>query len=181
MFWAWAILRIEVHFEDCRFDLQIWSKKDEQDRRLNCVRIVFSSPAHADIGTKISTVGDWAIYRQLDPMTDAPSCVGTYKNDISIQLTSDSFAFSLAGRGGVSGYQLRWDDAAASGMKLPTDTEKEVSAFILSDERFSPVLSSKRLRVQVLTVLSTIVNFDVNLSTAKQAIAVLSGPQCKRS
>ena len=143
--------------------------------------VIVSSAANADVGTKISTVGDWTIFRQIDPMTDAPSCMGAYKGDLSIQLTSNSLAFGLSGRGGVSGYQLRWDDAAASGMQLPSDTEKEMSAFILDDEKFAPALTSKRLRVQVLTVLSSMVNFDVNLATLPQAVAFLSGPQCKKT
>jgi hypothetical protein len=65
-------------------------------------------------------------------------------------------------------------------MQLPSESEKEISAIVLQDDLFAPALSAKRLRVQVLTVLSSIVDFDVNLTTAQQAIAILSGPQCRK-
>jgi hypothetical protein len=63
-------------------------------------------------------------------------------------------------------------------MTLPTDSEKEIGAIILNGESFSPVTNSKRVRVRVLTMPESLVDFDVNLTSAPQAIVFLSSPTC---
>jgi hypothetical protein len=129
-------------------------------------------------GTRIATVGEWAIYRQTDAMTDAPSCLATYKGREDIQLTNNGLAFGVGGKGGVTSYWVRWDDAAATGPIQATNIEQKIDAIILANDDFSMVSHSQRVRIRVLTVLGTLVDFDVNLSAAANAITTLSGPQC---
>lgn len=131
-------------------------------------------------GTRIATAGDWAIFRQTDSMTDAPSCLATFKGRDDIQLDHGSLAFGLAGKGGVSSYWIRWDDTPASGPVLASNIEQKIGAVILKDDSFAQVRSSQRVRIRVLTILGSLVDFDVSLLSAPDALTILSGPNCLR-
>ena len=106
-----------------------------------------SIPAFAaGLGTKVTTIGDWAIYRDVDAMTDNVSCLGTYHDNPAIQLTSDSLAISLKGRGGVQGYLYRLDHNPPTQLQLPTDAEKELEAVVFEGGIFNSIIQSKRIR-----------------------------------
>lgn len=136
--------------------------------------------AHDDPNTL--HVGNWTIESNADPMTDAKKCTAYY--DIgpkyAVQMTKDSFAISYGGRGGIEGYNMRFDDDPALGLLLPSGIEKEIGALVIkdSDDRFSRLLSAKRVRVQGNTLIAGIVNDDINLSDLPALMATLKGPRC---
>jgi hypothetical protein len=141
---------------------------------------VAASAEVGTFGTRIATAGDWAIFRQTDSMTDAPTCLATYRGRDDIQLDHGSLAFGLAGKGGVSSYWIRWDDAPASGPVLASNIEQKIGAVILKNDSFAQVRSSQRVRIRVLTIFGSLVDFEVNLSSAPEALTILSGPNCVR-
>jgi hypothetical protein len=132
------------------------------------------------LGKKVGQQGGWTIYRSQDAMTDQISCVATYKKDLSVQLSTDNLGFNLNGKGGVSGYTYRLDDTPATEMLLPSKIEGQAGVVILGKEKFSQVMQAKRLRMQVLTVLSSMVNYDIDLKESAAVIAFLGGPKCSK-
>lgn len=123
--------------------------------------------------------GDCSVRRTTDMMSDKKVCVGLYKDGFYTQVTGDIFSVSLRGRGGVRGYTYRIDDAAPTKMKPANDTEKKASAMYLEGDDFRQLLSSKRFRLQVVTMLSSIVEEDIDLTGLPRIYGVLTGVECK--
>ena len=126
----------------------------------------------------ISKIGNWSIHLSIDPMTDSKSCTGLYNGKFDVQLNEGHLYISLRGRGGVSGIVLRFDDEPARPLRLPTEMEKRIDIVDIEGEDFQKLLDSKRLRVQVLTVLNSLVDEDISLVNLKEALTVISGPKC---
>lgn len=143
--------------------------------------ILFSTADAAGLGRVVTKIGDWSIYLTQDAMTDAPSCVATYKDRTDIQLSDESFAISFRGRGGVSSFKYRLDDQPPSGVVLPTKVEKEIGAVYLGGQAFSQLAAAKRIRVQVLTVLSSLVDEDIDLSSFQSVEGYLTSTTCKKN
>ncbi|MEP7350929.1 MAG: hypothetical protein ABI668_13405 [Sphingorhabdus sp.] len=141
---------------------------------------VLTSPAYAEKSPLGSPIGKWVIYGESDPMTDKMSCIAYYGGEKFVQVTDDSFAIGYGGRGGLEGYTLRFDNDAALEMTLPSRSEKSVSAFIISDTdpRYARLVTATRLRVQAITVLSSLANDDVDLTDFPKVLARLKGPEC---
>lgn len=112
-------------------------------------------------------------------MTDKTICIGLYKDREDIQLSEDHLWINLRGRGGVSLVTLRFDDNPAKLPRLASDMEQRVSAVKISGSEFQELLQSRRLRAQVLTILDTIVEEDIDLTGLNEAFAVIQSPQCK--
>ncbi len=72
-------------------------------------------------------------------MTDQLSCVAYYEGRNDVQLTRNSLAIAYQGRGGVQGYEFRLDDAAPSGMQLPSDVERRVGAILLRGDKLEGI------------------------------------------
>lgn len=138
------------------------------------------SPANAQKAPVGLPIGKWVIYGGVDAMTDKKECIAYYGDKKYIQLTKASFAVGYGGRGGLRGYTLRFDDDPALSMKLPTDVEKQVSAFFIesSDERYARLMAATRLRIQALTLVSGLANEDIDLAGFPDVIARLKGPDC---
>jgi hypothetical protein len=82
-------------------------------------------------------------------------------------------------RGGVQGYTYRIDNAAPTKMKVANDTEKKASAMYLEGDEFRQLLNSKRFRIQVLTMLSSLVEEDIDLTWLSQIYGVITSAQCR--
>lgn len=135
--------------------------------------VAVSAPAHAEIVNEQS-IGDWQIKSEANAMTDVKSCFAIYQNRFDVQLTENTLSFSMRGRGGVRGYLLRFDNDTALPMALPTRAEERISAFFLEGTRFQRLLTAQRLRVQVLTVLTTTVNEDISTTDVPAVVAAIN-------
>ncbi len=109
----------------------------------------------------ILRIGNWAVHRTQDAMTDATECTGIYNNDYSIQLTAQALLISMPD--GVRNVRIRFDDDATES-RLPKRTEKAVDAIDIRGGDFSRLQQSKRLRYEVQTAAGSIVNGDVDLN-----------------
>lgn len=134
----------------------------------------------AATGTRepIQQIGPWNVLRDKDPMTDVVSCMAIYQDNFQVQLSLKNLAIGLRGRGGVSGYTIRLDDRPAGQMKLASQIEKRVGAAIVEGGDFVALLQAKRVRFQALTVLSTLVNEDLDFSNVKTVLNTLGGSKC---
>lgn len=111
----------------------------------------------------------WHVIQDMDAMTDKKSCTAIYKNAWTIQGTEDNFYVSYRGRGGVKAYTLRVDDSPPDSLQLATSTEKDLSAIILQPS-FQRIYSGARVRLQVHTILNSILVEDIDLSGFKEAV-----------
>ena len=138
------------------------------------------SPANAQKAPVGLPIGKWVIYGEVDAMTDKKECIAYYGDKRFIQATNNSFAVVYAGRGGLQGYYLRFDNDEALSMVLPSDTEKKIGAFIIerSDTRFAQLMTATRLRIRALTVLRSLADDDIDLTGFPDVIARLQGPEC---
>lgn len=121
----------------------------------------------------------WSVVRGKDAMTDKPTCTGLYKSRFDIQVGAEKFYITLRGRGGVSSYMLRFNDESPLELRLASDLEKNGSTIIVEDADFKKLLSSKRLRVRILTVLDSLIDEDINLTGLENMHKFLIGPECK--
>ncbi len=104
----------------------------------------------------------------MDAMTDKKSCTALYQNDWKVQGASWNMFIGFRGRGGVSAYTLRFDEDPAEALQLATEREKSISAVIL-EPHFSRIYHGTRLRIQVMTVLKSVLVEDVNLKGFREA------------
>jgi hypothetical protein len=140
------------------------------------VSIFFAGFGTAQKEGKPTVFGNWNARVSIDPMTDEPSCVAYYKGRKEIQLSTDRMFLFV--RGGVKGYRLRFDSNLAGGMNLPTQDEKSVSSIIVQGEVFESLLQSKRLRVQGISNLGSLVEEDLDLTGTRDAINFMQKKGC---
>ena len=133
---------------------------------LNDAPVVFSS-------------GKWSVRAYKDSIADRVVCTGLYETRFDIQLTAENFYISLRGRGGIRSYKLRFDDNPAEGLALPDSVERDVSILRITGSSFSQLLSARRVRVQILTLTSGIVDEDIDLTDLPSAHEVIMGPKCQ--
>lgn len=122
------------------------------------------SPAGAQV---VFHSGNWSVLRSKDPMTDAVICTGIYKTQYTIQLNKGNLYVSI--RGGIQSYRLRFDDEPAQPLNLASDSEKNINAIDIKDTDFDKLFTSKRLRVEVLTLVAGLVNIDLDLRGLREA------------
>jgi hypothetical protein len=101
-------------------------------------------------------------------MTDKVSCTGIYKDQLGIQLTGEKLYVTT--RGGIEGTTLRFDDQPPERMRLGTKMEKQVNAVEISGDEFRKLLGSNRLRMEVLTLIRGIENWDLDLTGISDAV-----------
>jgi len=131
-------------------------------------------PASADLKNSAIAMksGNWKVLRSLDSMTDKVQCTGIYKENYSIQLAQDELYISVSG--GIQGVTLRFDEQAPLSMRLATKMEKDIRAVIISGTEFTQLTQSKRLRLQVPTLVSGLHNDDLDLSGLNEALQSIS-------
>lgn len=129
------------------------------------------STAHANLklASKVGTFGNWTVLRDVDKMTDKVSCTGIYKDDYGKQLAERGLYIQV--RGGISSVTLRFDDEPPRPMRLAEKLEKDVRAVMLQGAEFDSVVAAKRLRGQVLTLVSGIQDFELDLAGISEALA----------
>ena len=142
-------------------------------------------PSSKSAGTKhsegtakaIATGGSrWKVQRVVDSMTDRVTCVAYYKGDPNIQLTTTSLGIRYRGRGGVSMVTWRLDDGEPQ-RRLASDVEQHIGAVLWEGGTLSSMLAARRLRVQTLTVLSTIAEDDIDLTGVGGVVSELAACQ----
>jgi hypothetical protein len=111
--------------------------------------------------------GNWSVVRTTDPMTDAVSCTGIYKDDYAIQLSPSDLYIRV--QGGIEGITLRFDDEAPRRLRLATEMEKKTDAVDISGADFTQLSSTRRLRVEVVTLVRGGQFSDIDLSGIREA------------
>lgn len=142
------------------------------------VAVVPTVAAAEDFQNVGQPIGPWQVVRTVDAMTDARRCMAIYNGHYDVQLTAESLAINYRGRGGVSSYRYRLDDAPAAELELATRIEREISAIVIRGNRYQAMLGAHRVRVQALTVLDSSVLDDIDMSRSAEVITVLTGPEC---
>ena len=132
------------------------------------VAAVAPVPKPAKPGEAFKT-GNWTVNQKLDAMTDKKTCTALYRGEWAVQGTADSFYIGLSGRGGVRAYKLRIDDSSPDELRLASDLEKKISAADLSYS-FGRIYDAKRVRVQITTILNSVVVEDIDMTGFKEAV-----------
>lgn len=135
---------------------------------------IATAPANADLKNSAIAMksGNWKVLRSLDAMTDKVQCTGIYKENYSIQLAQDELYVSVSG--GIQGVTLRFDEQSPLSMRLATKMEKEIRSVIISGTEFTQLTQSKRLRLQVSTLVSGLHNDDLDLTGLNEALQSIS-------
>lgn len=127
------------------------------------------SPAMANLkdATKVSSSGKWTVLREINKMTDKVLCTGIHDGNYGRQLSSDGLYIMVGG--GIKSVTMRFDDAPAQNLRLGTKMESDIRAVILDGADFQSVTSSKRLRMQVGTLVSGLQEFDLDMTGIGEA------------
>ena len=121
----------------------------------------------------IAKEGIWELRQGKDAFSDKSSCVMTVATKPYIQIDSGAFSVSYRGRGGVQGYQVRLDEEPEGKMQLPNAIEKQGGFLIWQGDAFETVMKAKRVRIQVVTVLPSMVTDDIDMKGAPRLYARL--------
>ncbi len=119
----------------------------------------------------------WIVYRNSNAMTDKVYCLAVLKDRPYISARSHSFTVDASTRGGVRNYTIRIDDYPAMPMQFPNHIEREVNAVIFKNE-FNLLLNANRLRVQILTILNSVIDEDIDLTGFSQSIEYMRENNC---
>ncbi len=125
-------------------------------------------------GAKVASVaGNWTVYRSLGPISDKITCTGLLKGDVKAQLVANSLYVPVSG--GIQSVTLRFGENAANAMRLPQKMEKDVRALIIEGADFQSAVESMRLRGQVLTLVSGVFTFDLDMAGISEALENIRG------
>ncbi|ATQ77873.1 hypothetical protein CR152_27750 [Massilia violaceinigra] len=113
--------------------------------------------------------GSWSVHQELDAMTDKKKCAALYEGAWTVQASDKDFFVSLRGRGGVRGYTVRIDDEPALPLRLADEMERDLSAVRLG-RIFDQVYGAKRIRMQISTILNTVVAQDIDLKGFAESV-----------
>ena len=126
---------------------------------------VFLNPAVAQgVGPVTAKKGKWELRVSKDGFSDETRCVITYIGRSDIQVSQGSLFFDYSKKGGVESYEYRLDNEPSSGLILPDDVLRRIGIVKISGQGFSRVMTSSRVRVQVLTLIAGLSNEDVSTS-----------------
>jgi hypothetical protein len=128
--------------------------------------VIFGGLAHAQEVYKDS---NWTTVKSVNSMTDAVSCAVSYNKDERVQATPDKLYIVRKGLGGVSGYRYRIDDEPASELSLASEIEKNLSVIIIPMS--THIEKATRIRVEGLSVLSTLISLDIDVTGLDTALA----------
>jgi hypothetical protein len=121
--------------------------------------------------------GVWSVFSKPDPMSDKKSCVAIHKDDWRIQGSTDMLVISMRARGGVRTYQLRFNDDPALTPHGASRIERQSSNVVISED-FGRVLQSSRLRVQIFTILDSVIDEDIDLDGFAAAVQYMKDNSC---
>jgi hypothetical protein len=117
--------------------------------------------------------GKWSVRRSKDTMTDKVSCTGIYNNDFGVQLSESDLFIRI--RGGVQSVTLRFDDEPAQKLRLASEMEKKLDVADINGADFERLLSSKRLRMQALTLVRGLSESDLDLTGLRETLDNIKG------
>ncbi|WP_343739645.1 hypothetical protein [Delftia tsuruhatensis] len=112
--------------------------------------------------------GEWRVLQSVDKMTDKIDCTGVYGSGFETQLSSDAMYIRVSG--GIQSVTLRYGDDPARPMRLASKLEKDGRMVLLENDEFRSAVHSNRLRIQVLTLVSGVKDFDLDTSGVDEAI-----------
>ena len=124
-------------------------------------------------GKEVFKSGNWTVLRDQDPMSDKVVCTGIYQGDFKFQLTEHDFYVRILG--GVQSVRLRFDDEPAQALRLASEMEKKINAVDIKGADFERVLTAKRLRMQVGTLIRGLNEIDLDLIGLREAHENISG------
>jgi hypothetical protein len=113
-------------------------------------------------------VGNWAVLRTIDPMTDKVDCTGIYKSNFGVQLNSRALYIKISG--GIESITLRFGENPPEQTRFPQKIEKDVSTVIVDGIDFSRALETSRIRLQVLTLIKGLTTFDFDVTGIATAV-----------
>lgn len=113
--------------------------------------------------------GNWVIVRSVDPMTDAVKCEGRHLvNPKEIQLSGSTLFIATAG--GVRSLTIRFGDEPAEEMRLPTQLESRVGAFLIEGDEFEKAMTTKRVRAKILTMYEGVKTIEFDSTGIDRAV-----------
>jgi hypothetical protein len=130
--------------------------------------LALTTSADLQSGKVAQQAGKWKVLRDVDPMTDKVVCTGIYGDSYAIQLVADKLYISV--RGGAESLTLRFDDKEPHPLRLATDLEKKVNAYIIDGSDFAELATSHRLRYQIGTLVAGLVHNDLDLTGIGEAL-----------
>ncbi|WP_137279218.1 hypothetical protein [Pseudomonas rhizoryzae] len=139
--------------------------------------LLISASAFAGIGQNIDTIDGWSVHLSSDSMTDKKTCTAVYIKNRGVQYTFDSFA--IGDLSWPTSYRYRFDDGKASPTIDTTDVERKIGAVVIMDPKFlEQLLTSKRVRIQVLANGNRQLDYDVDVSQLPSVNEFLKSPRC---
>jgi|GEM_PF-6277116 len=134
-----------------------------------------SGAAMADLGTaaKVGKFGKWTVLRDVDKMTDKTSCTGVQGEKYEIQLTDKALYARVSG--GIESVTVRFDQNPARPFRLATEMEKKIRAVIIDDYDYREALRSKKILIQVSTLVSGTKTIEIDSAGIDQASQLISG------
>ena len=112
---------------------------------------------------------DWSVLRVKNAMTDKVSCTGIYKKNYAVQLSETDLFVSY--RGGLQSIKLRFDEDPPQHLRLASEVEKKLGSADIEGEDFERLRSSKRLRIEVLSLIRGLQYTDLDLTGFADAYA----------
>lgn len=140
----------------------------------------FASSANAAEGfdSSLGKVGRWSVYANTDVMTDQKNCVALFDDRPQIQFTMKSIAIGLRGRGGIQSYQIRLDEAPARPLRLASRVERDMGAVFIDGKLYEEAIAATRLRFQGLSILNSLVDEDIDLSSVPEIKRLFAQAGC---
>ena len=128
--------------------------------------------------TILATVEPWRILQTKNLMTDKVSCFAIHTQYPNVQFSPPAIYIDMSRRGGLKGYTYRVDDLSPSQFAIATGVQVRLNTLVFGEGNLPRVNQNKRLRVQVLTVLDTVSDFDLNMSSAEAAQLIMASEKC---
>jgi len=125
--------------------------------------------AALDSDTEVFKSGNWRVLRSTDSMTDKAVCTGVYKDRYGIQLSETALYIRVSG--GIESIKLRFDSAEPQSLKPAREIEKKIRSIVIEGSDFAQLKNSSRLRVQIGTLVSGVVDEDIDLNGFNDALA----------
>ncbi len=125
----------------------------------------------------VISFGDWNVYRTIDDMTDKVVCTVEYKKYKSslIHLTNKGFYIIFKPNPNIDEVTIRFDEKphiaiyGISNKVFGISSLADQGIVALEDDNFLELLTSKRLKIRVVTS-NDVKNFEFNLSSTKDVI-----------
>ncbi|QIJ76187.1 hypothetical protein GU700_17260 [Methylobacterium sp. NI91] len=114
------------------------------------------------LGPVVAKIGKWELRENRDSFSDEKRCVITYIGRPNVQVSQGSIYFDYSRRGGVQSFEFRFDDEPSGGLRLPDNAEKVAGIVAISGQNFSRLMTARRFRVQVLTLIAGLSVEDIS-------------------